>query len=138
MWIRLSLPLRALSVYCCQCVAVKIQHGVLALLASNLARSTWKARIFLGWTPLRDHPPPKPPFQCPHQTKKDTNLLILFMHPFAYPSRPETEVLQSYGAKTEIRTPMYTRPTRQPQLPCTAPHCFHFLIIPLSCQHSMC
>ena len=31
---------------------------------------------FLGWTPLRDHPPPKPPSQCPHQTKKGTNLLL--------------------------------------------------------------
>ena len=30
----------------------------------------------LGWTPLRDHPPPKPPFQCPHQTKKGTILLL--------------------------------------------------------------
>ena len=25
---------------------------------------------FWEWTPLRDPPPPKPPFQCPHQTKK--------------------------------------------------------------------
>jgi len=30
---------------------------------------------FLGWTPLRDHPPPKPPFRCPHPDKKGTNLL---------------------------------------------------------------
>jgi hypothetical protein len=29
---------------------------------------------FLGWTPLRDHPPPKPPFRCPHPNKKGTNL----------------------------------------------------------------
>ena len=27
------------------------------------------------WTPLRD-PSPKPPIQCPHQTKKGTNLLL--------------------------------------------------------------
>ena len=31
---------------------------------------------FLGWTPLRDFPPPKPPFQCPHPNKKGTNLLL--------------------------------------------------------------
>ena len=30
----------------------------------------------MGWTPLRDHPPPKPSFQCPHQTKKGTILLL--------------------------------------------------------------
>ena len=32
---------------------------------------------FLGWTPLRDHPPPNPPFQCPPPNKKGTNLLLL-------------------------------------------------------------
>jgi len=30
---------------------------------------------FLGWTCLRDHPPPIPPFQCPYPDKKGTNLL---------------------------------------------------------------
>ena len=38
--------------------------------------SGWRV-YFLGWTPLRDHPPPKPPFQWPHQTKKGTILLLL-------------------------------------------------------------
>jgi len=33
-------------------------------------------RLLFGWTPLRDHPSPKPPFQCPHQTKKGTILLL--------------------------------------------------------------
>ena len=28
------------------------------------------------WAPLRDHPPPKPSFQCPHQTKKGTDMLL--------------------------------------------------------------
>ena len=31
---------------------------------------------FLGLTPLPPNPPPKPPFQCPHQDKKGTNLLL--------------------------------------------------------------
>jgi len=35
-------------------------------------------------------------------------------HPSAYSSTSETEVLQSYGAKTEIWTPMNTWPTRHP------------------------
>ena len=35
-----------------------------------------KAHIFLGWTPLRVHPPPRPSFQCPHPDKKGTNLLL--------------------------------------------------------------
>jgi hypothetical protein len=30
----------------------------------------------MGWKPLRAHPPPKLPFQCPHQTKKGSNLLL--------------------------------------------------------------
>jgi len=30
------------------------------------------------------------------------------MHPSAYSIRPEIEVLQSYGAKTEIQRPMHT------------------------------
>jgi len=34
----------------------------------------WMA--LLGWAPLRDHPPPKPPFQCPHPNKKGTILLL--------------------------------------------------------------
>ena len=29
---------------------------------------------FLGWTPLTHHPPPNPPFWCPHPNKKGTNL----------------------------------------------------------------
>ena len=52
---------------------------------------------FLGWTPL---PPPR---QKGYQSAPFSN-----RHPSAYSSRPETEVLQSYGAKTEIRMPMHT------------------------------
>ena len=48
---------------------------------------SWRARrsvysffgrhvYFLGWTPLRDHPPPQPPVQCSHPDKKGTNLLL--------------------------------------------------------------
>ena len=49
---------------------------------------------------------------------------------------------QSYGTKTEIRTPMHTWPTRHPWLACTVactvPHCFYFFKIPLtiSCWHN--
>ena len=80
-------------------------------------------------TPL----PVPPPRQIGYQS---TPFWIL--HPSAYSSRHETELLQSYGAKTETRTPMNTWPTRHPQLACTAPHFFHFFKISLiiSCWHS--
>ena len=64
----------------------------------------WKAR----WTPLRDHPPPKPPSSAPIRTKRVPICSFLNRHPSAYSSRPETKVLQSFGAKTEIRTPVHT------------------------------
>jgi len=30
----------------------------------------------MGWRPLRDHPPPKPPLQCLHPDKKGIKLLL--------------------------------------------------------------
>jgi hypothetical protein len=50
------------------------------------------------------------------------------LHPSAYSSRINTESLQSYGAKTEIWTPMHTWPTRHPQLACTAHIAFISLV----------
>jgi hypothetical protein len=99
----------------------------------------WKARILLGWAPSREHPPPKPPFQSPHPDRMGTNLLLFWiLHPSAYSLRPETGLLQSYGAKTEVQTPMHTWPTRHPQLTCTAPHRFHFfrILLIISCWHN--
>ena len=61
----------------------------------------------LGWTPLTHHPPPKSPSGAPTQTKRVPICSFFIGHPSAYSSRPETEVLQSYGAKTEIQTPMH-------------------------------
>ena len=52
------------------------------------------------------------------------------LHLSAYLSRSETEVLQSYGARIEIRTAMHTWPARHPQQACLAPHCFHFFRSP--------
>ena len=54
-------------------------------------------------------PPPQiplpvpPPKQKVYQTAPSSN-----RHPSAYSPRPEIEVLQSYGVKIEIRTPMHT------------------------------
>jgi len=67
---------------------------------------------FLGWTPLGAPTPPSgvpPPRQKGYQSAPLSN-----RYPSAYSSRPKTEVLQSYGTKTEIRTPMHTWPTRHP------------------------
>jgi len=53
--------------FCSQCIIAKA-GGLLFILDRHV--------YFLGWAPQRDHPPPKPPFQCPHQTRKGTNLLL--------------------------------------------------------------
>jgi len=37
----------------------------------------WKARLLFGVDTLTDHPPPKPPFQCPYPDKKGTNLFLI-------------------------------------------------------------
>jgi hypothetical protein len=55
--------------------------------------------IWEGTYPL----PVPPPGQKGYQSAPFSN-----RHPSAYSSRPETEVLQSYGARTEIQTPMHT------------------------------
>ena len=58
-------------------------------------------------------PPPLTPLLVPQPGQKGyQSALFLNRHPSAYSSRPETGVLQSCGAKTEIRTPMHTLPTR--------------------------
>jgi len=78
-------------------------------------------------------PTPQPPLPVsPPKQKGYQSAPFKILHPSAYSSRPESEVLQSYGAKMETRTPMHIWPTRHPQLACTAPHCFHFFSIPLS------
>jgi hypothetical protein len=48
--------------------------------------------------------PPTPQY-CPPWDEKGT---ILLLHPSAYYPRYAIEVVQSYGAKTEIRTSMHT------------------------------
>ena len=79
---------------------------------------------FLGWTSLSGPHPPnpvRPPKQRGYQSARFSN-----RHPSAYSLGPETEVLQSCRAKTEIGTPMHTLPTRHPKLACTATNCSHF------------
>ena len=72
-------------------------------------------------------PTPKTPLPVPLPDKKGYHSAPLWiLHPSAYSSRPETAVLQSYGAITEIRTPMHTWPTSHPLLACTVPHCSRF------------
>jgi len=97
------------------------------------------ARILFGVDTPEGLPPPQtslpvpPPKQKGYQSATFSN-----RHPSAYSSRPETKVLQSYGAKTEIRTPMNTWPTRHPLLACTVPKYFQFFRIPLNipCWHN--
>ena len=84
-------------------------------------------------------PTPQPPLPVsPPKQKGYQSAPFKILHPSAYSSRPESEVLQSYGAKMETRTPMHIWPTRHPQLACTAPCCFEFLRILLAiyCWHN--
>jgi len=65
-------------------------------------------RILFG-VDTPEGPPPQTPLLVPPPKQKGyQSAPFSNRHPFAYSSRPETEVLQSYGAKTEIRTPMHT------------------------------
>jgi len=66
--------------------------------------------------------PLNPPSSAPARQKGHQSTPFWILHPFAYSLRPETELLQSYGAKTEIRMPMHIWTTRHPHLTCTAPH----------------
>jgi len=68
------------------------------------------------WLPLP--PPLNPPSGAPTWTKRVPIYSFSNGHPSAYSSRFETKVLQSCGAKTEIRTPMHTWPTRHPLMAC--------------------
>ena len=80
-------------------------------------------------TPLPEPPPRQKGYQ---------SAPFWILHPSAYSLRPETGLLQSYGAKTEVQTPVHTWPTRHPQLTCTAPHRFHFfrILLIISCWHN--
>ena len=90
---------------------------------------------FLGCTPLRDHSPPQTPLQCPHQTKKGTNLLH---YEFCIHQDLKLKCCRVIGQKLRHGRPCTTWPNRQPQLACTAPYCFHYFRIPLtiSCWHN--
>ena len=104
---------------------------------NNRGRRVFNLYI-LGWIFLRDHSPPKPPFQCPHQTKKGTNLLLFefYIHLHNYQDL-KLKCCRVMGQKLRYGRPCTTWPTRQPQLACTASNCFHFFRAPLtiSCWH---
>ena len=65
--------------------------------------------MVFGLDPPDPPPTTQTPLLVPPPDKKGTNLLLFSnRHPSAYSSRTKTEVLQSYGAKAEIQTPMLT------------------------------
>ena len=58
---------------------------------------------FWGGHPWGTTHPPNPPSSAPTQTKGYQSAPFYILHPSAYSSiRPETQVLQSYGAKIEV------------------------------------
>jgi hypothetical protein len=90
----------------------------------------WKACLLFGVDP--------PPFQCSTQTKRVLICSFLNSASICVLIKTKTDLLESYGAKTEIRMPVYTWPTRHPQLQlaCTAPHCFSkFHWLSLACTN---
>ena len=69
----------------------------------------WKARLLFGVNTPEGPPTPLTPLPVtPPGQKGYQSAPFQILHPSAYSSRPETEVLQSYGAKTEMQIPMHT------------------------------
>ena len=67
----------------------------------------WKACPLFGVAP--PPPPPQTPLPVlPPRQKGYQSAPFFILHPSAYSSRLKTEVLQSHGAKTKIRTPLHT------------------------------
>ena len=103
------------------------RHGIFLLWPRRVFFIIWKACILFGVDTSEGHHTPQIPLPVPPPDKKGyQSAPSWILHPSAYSSRPDIEVLPGYGAKIEIRTPMHTWPTRHPQLACTAPHCLHF------------
>jgi len=68
----------------------------------------WTSTLFFGLGAL-DPPPPNTHHPVPPPRQKGYHSAPFgILHPSAYSSKPETIMLQSYGTKTEIRTPMHT------------------------------
>jgi len=87
-----------------------IKHGLHQKIYTSGRREFlfWTTRLLFGVdTPVG--PPPQTPLPVPPPKQKGYQFApFQNRHPSAYSSKPETEVLQSYGAKIEIRTPMHT------------------------------
>ena len=81
---------------------------------------------FSAGGPKRPPTPPHPPILLPQGQKGYHSAPFITLNPSAYLPRYAIEVVQSYGAITEIRTPMHTWPTSHPLLACTVPHCSRF------------
>ena len=84
-------------------------------------------------------PPPQTPLLVPPPKLKGyQSAPFSKRHPSAYSSRPETEVLQNNGAKTEIRTPTHTHMTYQASVTgLHSPTLLPFLqIFTISCWHN--
>jgi hypothetical protein len=76
----------------------------------NYAGSRRQFFVFVvvgGDTPEGPPTPPNPPSCTPTRQKEYQSAPFFIRYPSAYSSRSEIEVLQNYGAKTEIRTPMH-------------------------------
>ena len=119
--------------------------------ATQTTMLEWKieagGRRVFGGGGGRTTQPPNPPFSAPTRTKRvqvcsffnsapiyanyaynmqnHQNIKYIIFMQTHHDLKPICCRVMGYGAKTEIRMPMYTWPTRHPQLACTAPHCFH-------------
>ena len=115
-------------------INIKYMYGVRRLFLIFLEGTYTFGVGTLKGTSTPQTPLPEPP---PRQ-KGYQSAPFWILHPSAYSLRPETGLLQSYGAKTEVQTPVHTWPTRHPQLTCTAPHRFHFfrILLIISCWHN--
>jgi hypothetical protein len=82
---------------------------ILIIMAGGGHNVFGQACLMFGINPPDPPPTPYPPLSVPPPRRKGyQSAPVSNRHPSAYLSRPETEVLQGYGAKTEIRMPMHT------------------------------
>ena len=93
-------------------------YQVIRHLLDNLRQESgvfffWRHVYFLGWTPLRDQPPPKP-FQCPHPNKRVPICSFLSSASICILIKTWNYNAAELWGKTEIRTPMPIWLTRHP------------------------
>ena len=85
------------------------QHGNSPHTQEGVILFFWTTRLLFGVDTPEGPPTSQTPLPVPPPDKKGYHSAPFgILHPSAYSLIPETIMPQSYGTKTEIRTPMHT------------------------------